>query len=197
MSRTEMQLRLFCGAAIRKENTVHSARIRYMVYCAAFLALAVLFSFLSISFGPALRVSLSPAVIIFAGIVLGPLAGAVVGATSDVLVLLIRPVPGAYFPGFTLTFALYGLLGGLLYRGRRGDRPGPWQIAGSTALIQAALSALLNTLWLTIMTQTPFAALLPTRLPVTVVGDALYTAILIVLVRFQSRLIPRPLTPAR
>lgn len=177
---------------------MQSVKTRFMVYCAVFLALAVLFSFFSIYFGPALKVSLSPAIIIFSGIVLGPLAGAAVGASSDLLVLLIKPLPGAYFPGFTLTLALYGFLGGLLYRTKRpGGRPGVLQIAGSTAVIQILCSALVNTAWLVVLTETPFAALLPARLPLTAIADALYTAILCVLVRWQDRLLRRPLTPAR
>lgn len=168
-----------------------------MVYCAAFLALAVLFSFFSIYFGPALKVSLSPAILIFAGMVLGPTAGAVIGASSDLLVLLIKPLPGAYFPGFTLTLAIYGFLGGLLYRTPGRGRPGVWHVIWATAVIQALCSALLNTAWLVVLTGTPFLALLPTRLPLTAVADALYTVILCVLVRWQDRILPRPLTPAR
>lgn len=175
---------------------MHSAKTRFLVYCAAFLALAVLFSTFSIYFGPALRVSLSPAVVIYAGIVLGPVAGACVGAASDVLSLLVKPMPGAFLPGFTLTFAVYGFLGGLLFRTKSGGKPGLWQITGATALIQMICSALLNTLWLVSLTDTPFAALFPTRLPLTVVGDVLYTVILAVLIRWQNRIVPKPLSHA-
>lgn len=173
------------------------ARTRFLVYCAVFLALSIIFSFFSIYFGPALKVSLAPAVIIFSGIVLGPAAGAVIGAASDVLVLLIKALPGAYFPGFTVTLAVYGLLGGFLYRTKSHERPGVLRIICSTTIIETICSVLMNTGWLVILTGSPFGALLVSRLPLSGVSDALYCAILYILVRYQDRIIRRPVTTAR
>ena len=47
-----------------------------------------------------------------AGMLFGPLGGAVVGALGDLVGAILFPI-GAYFPGFTLTAFLTGLVYGL------------------------------------------------------------------------------------
>lgn len=165
-------------------------KTRIVVYAGVFTAIAVLLSFFSIYLGPALKVSLAPAAVIFAGIVMGPLAGASIGAASDLLVLLIKSLPGAYFPGFTITMAVYGFLGGILYRPKSGAHPGIMNVLLSTVFIQTVCSLLLNTWWLTLLTDTPFWSLFMTRLPVSAAAYILYVVILIVLTRFQEKILP-------
>jgi len=50
------------------------------------------------------------------GIFYGPTAGFMAGAISDVLGYMINPMGGAYFPGFTLSTALAGMIPGLIYK---------------------------------------------------------------------------------
>ena len=70
-----------------------------------------------------IRIGFGGLPIILAGVAFGPLAGAVVGAIADILGYLINPL-GPYFPQFTLTSLLTGLIPGLIiavfYRGKRG-----------------------------------------------------------------------------
>lgn len=182
------------GSAVKGAVFLRNNKTRFLVYSGLLLAAAVLLSFFSIYLGPSLKISLAPAAVIYAGILLGPFTGAAVGAASDVLVLLLKSLPGAYFPGFTATMALYGLLGGLLYRSH--DRqPGLLNVILSTAGIQLICSMLLNTAWLTILTGTPYGTLLATRLPVTAVSDVIYTVLLAVLVRYQKKILPNPPRP--
>lgn len=167
-----------------------SPRTRFIAYGGVFLAVSVLLSFASIYFGPNLKVSLAPAVVMYAGIAMGPVAGAVIGGATDILVLFLKPLPGAYFFGFTVTMALYGLLGGLLLRGR-GGKPGVWRVIAGTLAIQAICSLFVNTGWLCILSDVPYGPMLVARLPLSAVADAVYTVILIVLVRFEERVGPR------
>lgn len=168
------------------------SRTRFIAYSGVFLAISVLLSFASIYFGPNLKVSLAPAVVMYAGLVMGPAAGAAIGAATDILVLFLKPLPGAYFFGFTLTMAMYGLLGGIVY-GRRGSRPGLARIVLGTLAIQAVCSVLLNTMWLCVLSNVPFGPMLVTRLPLSGIADAVYTVILYLLVRFQEKVLPRAL----
>ena len=62
--------------------------------------------------------NLSPVVIMFSGITLGPVGGALVGAITDIMASLIRPL-GAYVPWFTITSALMGLIPGLFFLKRK------------------------------------------------------------------------------
>lgn len=165
---------------------------RQLVYASLFLAVAVLLSFVSIYFGPTLKVSLAPVIVIFAGASLGPTMGALVGGLSDVLVLLIKSLPGAYFPGFTITMALYGILGGLLLRSREGRKPSIMHITTGTIVIQCICSLFVNTGWLVMLTGSPYGVLMVSRMPLTFINAGFYLLILIFLFRYQEKWFKAP-----
>lgn len=92
-----------------------------------------------------------------AGMLFGPLAGAVVAALGDFLGAILFPI-GPYFPGFTLTAALTGLSFGLFLRHRRSVLR-----TLAAVFVNMLLSFLLNSLWISILYTTPFSALLAVR----------------------------------
>lgn len=69
-----------------------------------------------------LRISLETVPVILAAAWLGPLSGALVGALSDVLGMLLQPSSGVYFPPLTLTPVLLALFAGYLLRLLSKDR---------------------------------------------------------------------------
>ena len=97
--------------------------------------------------------------VVIAAIVLGPVRAAIVAALADFLGATLFPI-GAYFPGFTLTAALVGLLYGLFLHK---DQPF-WKILVSVSIHQLILSLLLNTYWISVLYDSPFSPLLVTRL---------------------------------
>jgi riboflavin transporter len=64
---------------------------------------------------PALKINFSAVPLLMAGIFYGPLAGFIAGALSDVIGYIINPM-GPYFPGFTITTALTGMIPGLIFK---------------------------------------------------------------------------------
>jgi len=66
---------------------------------------------------PWVRISLGPALIIFASILLGPIYGAIVGAGSDILGIVLFPNALGYGinPLFTLVYGLLGILPWLVF----------------------------------------------------------------------------------
>ncbi|SHJ69888.1 folate family ECF transporter S component [Paramaledivibacter caminithermalis] len=68
-----------------------------------------------------LRISFGSIPIYTAGILFGPLAGALTGVAADLLGFMINPMGGAYFPGFTLSAALRGVIPGIVYMGIRSN----------------------------------------------------------------------------
>ena len=91
----------------------------------------------------------SSAVVMFSGIAFGPAMGAIVGVLTDLLSYLVRPL-GAYFPPFTLTAALIGLIPALFFR----NCNAPYRfgrILLAVSVEQLVCSALLNTLWLILL----------------------------------------------
>lgn len=97
--------------------------------------------------------------VVIAAIVLGPVRAAIVAALADFLGAILFPI-GAYFPGFTLTAALVGILYGLFLHK---DQPF-WKILISVSIHQLILSLLLNTYWISVLYDSPFTALMVTRL---------------------------------
>jgi ECF transporter S component (folate family) len=94
------------------------------------------------------------------GIRYGPLWAAAAGGLADFIGAILFPI-GAYFPGFTLSAALTGWVFGL-FLARYPKRWG--RLLAAVGINCLGVSLLLGTLWLTVITGSPFMALLPTRL---------------------------------
>ncbi len=62
---------------------------------------------------PALRLSFGESPIMVAGILFGPLVGGLSGLAADIVGVIINP-QGSFFPGFTLSSILWGVVPGLL-----------------------------------------------------------------------------------
>lgn len=106
-----------------------------------------------------LKIGLSFLPIAVAGAAFGPMGGAIVGAVSDFLGAILFPI-GPYFPGFTLSCALTGVLFGLALR-KGISMP---KLTLAVLLDQLGLSLLLNSLWISLLYGTPYLPLLLTRL---------------------------------
>ncbi len=89
----------------------------------------------------------------------GPVVGVIFGATMDILNFIIKPF-GAFFPGFTISAMLKGLLFGvILYK-----RPLSLKRVIIANVIRAYfIDFLLNTYWLTLLYGTPYLEMLPLR----------------------------------
>lgn len=94
------------------------------------------------------------------GMLFGPWWAALCGGLADFLGAVLFPI-GPYFPGFTLSNALMGLVFGLcLYRRFSG-----WKhIAAAVAVNRLLISLLLSTYWVHLLYGSPFLGLLPIRL---------------------------------
>ncbi len=64
---------------------------------------------------PALRLGFGQIPIAITGILFGPLAGGITGAVADLIGFMINPHGGPFFPGFTLSSILWGVVPGLFY----------------------------------------------------------------------------------
>lgn len=71
---------------------------------------------------PALRVGFGEIPLMITGILFGPIAGGLAGAASDLIGVLIN-TQGAFFPGFTLSSILWGVIPGLFYTIIRKTKP--------------------------------------------------------------------------
>ena len=119
----------------------------------------VLSSYGVIEVTDSLKISLAHLAIAPTAILFGPVVAGIQGALSDVLGFMLKPT-GPYFPGFTLTAALLGVIYGmLLYKTRRTT----WQIIAARIIVCVFVNIGLNTVFLTMLYGPSRLATLPLR----------------------------------
>ena len=163
----------------------------YWIFAGLLLAISVVFkAYLDIPItfmGSFVKdINLSPAIIMYCGIILGPLGGSLVGAGTDLIVYFLRTM-GSYNPLFTLTNALIGLIPSLFYR--KTDlslRPKLGRLTFAITLTQLICSALCNTLILIIFFGLPMQVA-PVRALSSFVLDPIYIAIIYALLQASTR----------
>ena len=123
-------------------NSKTAISLRQLVVSALLIALDVVFSRVLAINTPLMKIGLGFAAVAVSAMLYGPLWAALTAALGDLVGALLFPT-GAYFPGFTLTAALTGLIFGLfLFR-----KEGKYLRAFFAALTNCALVTLaLNTL---------------------------------------------------
>lgn len=105
------------------------------------------------------KIDFSFAAVMLAACILGPVGGLAVGGLADFIGAILFPI-GAYFPGFTATAAITGLVFGLLLY----KKCNLVRIIIAVVLTQLVCGLLLNTLFISILYTKAFTALLVTRL---------------------------------
>ena len=166
-----------------------SKTTRRIVYAAVFTAISVVLKmYLGVPlnlFGTFLiDVNVSPVIVMMSGIVLGPLLGGIVGALTDVIVFLLRPL-GGYIPLITLTYVMIGVIPALFFL-RKKERvltlPGSFLL---TFIVQASCGGAMNTTWLVLLGFIPFDwTVIGTRLAGVAILWPVYAILLYLLIRY-------------
>ena len=175
------------------ENTKASTRTLILsgLFVAASIILTRFFGFMLM--GGTIRISLGAVPIALAGIMLGPAAGVLVGIVADLVGVMLLP-QGSFFPGFTVSSALQGLIPAIfVYRAYVDSKVDFSRIAVLTAmsiLLSTIIVSLgLNTLWLSILFQKGFMALLPTRfISSGIIAVASYVIIVVLLKSLRGKI---------
>ena len=138
--------------ALRRTRTITTAGIMLAIQM-------VLSSYGVIEVTDSLKISLAHLAVAPTAILFGPVAAGIQGALSDVLGFMLKP-SGPYFPGFTLSAALLGVVYGLLlYQTRRT----PVQIIAARVIVCLFINIGLNTVFLTMLYGPSRLATLPLR----------------------------------
>ena len=122
-------------------------KVQNICLCGLFIAAYVVLSFFSIKMTQYLEFRFAFLALAAAAAYGGPMMGMIAGIAGDIVSCFVTPQSGAFFPGFTLSYALLGFLFGLiLYR----TKPSvPRAFAASFA--EFTVASTLNTLWLHFM----------------------------------------------
>ncbi len=107
-------------------------------------AMYVALQFVAIQPNEMLKISFSFLPLALVGALFGPVPAMLAGGVGDLLQYLVKPT-GAFFPGFTLSAILDGLIFGLiLYR----QRPAVWRLTLSRIAMILVVNIGLNSIWL-------------------------------------------------
>lgn len=142
---------------------------REMVYMSFLIALNIVLTRVAsirISFGAVegIRIGFGGFPTILAGIMMGPIAGGIVGAVGDIIGFSINPMGGAYMPHFTLTAALTGIIPSLILMLFKRGNYSLWQLIIAIGISQSITSIILVPYFLQLTFKIPFFATLPARI---------------------------------
>ena len=154
---------------------------RMLAYMSVLVAVEIVLSrFLSINAWN-IKIGFSFVPIVLAAMLYGPLCAGIVAALGDFLGAILFPI-GAYFPGFTLTAFLTGVVFGLfLYKKQTFPRT-----VAAVGINQFILGLFLNTYWISVLYGSPYVPLLATR----VVQSAILTAAQLIVIQLLIRVLP-------
>lgn len=132
---------------------------RTLVILAVLIAMEIILNrFLSINAWNT-KIGFSFVPVVLAAVLFGPIHAAIVGGMGDLLGALLFPI-GAYFPGFTLTAVLMGLVWGFLLHK---DASIP-RILFAVIINQFILGLIVNTFWISVLYGSPYGPLFLTRI---------------------------------
>ncbi len=131
---------------------------RQLVIMGTMIALEVILSrFLSISAWN-IKIGFAFVPVVITAILYGAVSAGIVGAAADFIGAILFPI-GAYFPGFTLTAFLTGLVFGFFLH-KQQTLP---RIAAAVLINQMILGLLLNTFWISVLYGSDFRTLFAVR----------------------------------
>ncbi|XME02459.1 folate family ECF transporter S component [Lachnospiraceae bacterium C1.1] len=156
-------------------------------------AVAVILGYLKIPVNSLIEIRFTNLPIAVGGALLGPVAGGLVGALSDIVQYLAKPT-GPFFPGFTISSCITGIIFGLLLRKDGKSAVSLKRIIISELLVTLLVSLPLNSLWLSMLYGNAFIVVLSSRLLKEIVMFPINTLLLIAVIkpvgRFSKTLLP-------
>ncbi len=143
-----------------KESMQELKNTRVLATAAMLLAIAVVLGFFAIQVTESIKISLAFVVDELTGMMFGPFVGMIVGMLADIVKYMIRPT-GPFFPGFTISEALTGLIYGFMLYRRKLSLP---RVIAANSIVTVVVNMLLNTYWLTLLYGSVYTVILPARI---------------------------------
>ena len=145
--------------ALFRDSMEEFKHVNTVTVMAMFAAISVVLGYFTLVLGDYLKIGFSTIANQFVYYLFGPVAGGLFGGTLDILKYIIHPT-GAFFPGFTIS----AMVGGVLYGCFLYKRPiSFWRVLAAELTVSIICNMLLGTLWLSMLYGKAFMALLPMR----------------------------------
>ena len=168
------------------ESSREFKKVTTITTCAMFGALSVVLGYYSFKITPNLKIGFGSIPNMLVDYLFGPVVGMMAGVCTDVLGYFAGNLSmGAYFPGYTLTAVVGGLIWGLWLYPRKIT---VWRAIGAKACINVFCNICLNTLWLTITGGKAMSLLLVTRVPKNLILLPLEIVLVYVVMRLVCRI---------
>jgi ECF transporter S component (folate family) len=160
-------------------NQSHSKKI---VYMSMFITLEVILTrFLSIQ-TPIVRIGFTFIPIAISAIMFGPIPSGISAALADIVGMMLFSTGGSFFPGFTLTAFLTGVIYGIfLYK----KTISPIQIILAVITSTVVVTLGLDTLWLWMLTGKGVHVILPAR----IIKCVIMAPIQVIMIQMMWRLV--------
>ncbi len=141
------------------QKTVKGVRVKTVTILGMFGAISIILGALTLAIGDYIKIGFSSIANQFVYYLFGPTIGGLFGGALDILKYIVKPT-GAFFPGWTVSAMAAGVLYGcFLYKRPLSFR----RVLAAELTVSVVCNMLLGTLWLTVMYQKGFWALLPMR----------------------------------
>lgn len=135
-----------------KKSAKNLTTVKGITLAGIFIALHAVLGIFKIPFALDNRITLTFAVSAAAGMILGPVPAMIICGFGDILGFLLNPGGGSYFPGFTISAMLGGLIYGLCFYKRDKKYFLLWTVL-AVFIVTLFVNIVLNTYWLSVMYQ--------------------------------------------
>ena len=134
--------------------------VRVLTVSAFLVAIATVLGFFKVPITELIEIRFQYLPIAVGGAMFGPAVGGVIGMLADVLGYLVKPT-GAFFPGFTISSILSGIIYGLFFYKKRITVP---RIIAAELTETIVCSLVINSINLSILYGNAFSVVVATRL---------------------------------
>ena len=159
------------------------SRTQVIAFSGLLIAIAAVLGFLKVPVSSILEIRFQSIPMAIGGILFGPVTGGIIGAASDVICYLVKPT-GPFFPGFTISYFLTGLIFGLFLHKRK---PTLVRIIIAESVNAVLIGILLNSVWLSLLYGNGFVAVLTARVIKEIVMIPIHSAIIFAVVTALNR----------
>lgn len=159
-------------------------KVECLAICAMLMAITLVISSFTVVIGPYIKIGFSFVATELAYMLFGPVVGAIFGGTADILAFILKPT-GSFFPGFTISAILSGLIYGMCFY----KKPvSIIRIFIVKAFVAVFINMLLGTYWLTLLYGKGFLVLFPARALKNLIMLPINTALFYSIAKFVERL---------
>lgn len=160
--------------------------VRVLTVSAFLVAIATVLGFFKIPITELIEIRFQYLPIAVGGAMFGPAVGGVIGMLTDVLGYLVKPT-GAFFPGFTITSILSGIIYGVFFYKKKITIP---RIIAAELAETIVCSLILNSINLSILYGNAFSVVVASRLLKVLIMFPVDTIILTVVLKAVPKLMP-------